>query len=177
MQKQTLRYFEHPILGVLVLSGSSSQGLQSLDFSAVPPSSPSADDPLLKQVEDLLQRYLLGEKIDFNPLPLSPEGTDFQQAVWKTLCHIPYGTTRSYKWMADQLGKPNASRAIGQANGKNPIPIIIPCHRVIQHDGSLGGYSGGLHIKEFLLTLESHQAPQKQLMFFEQSSTNTITLL
>jgi len=179
MKNQTFRYFEHPILGVLVIGGSVNQGLSSLDFAALPPNLPNADDPLLKRVEDLLQRYLLGERVDFNVIPFAPEGTSFQQAVWNTLCRIPYGETRSYKWMAEQLAKPNASRAVGNANGKNPIPILIPCHRVIHQDGSLGGYSGGLHVKQFLLALESHRKPQQQLAFFQQSQvqTGSITLL
>lgn len=153
-----VRFFEHPILGFLVLHGSSEVGIVALDFASTMPDSPCSDDLLLVQTENLLQRYLLGEPVTFGEIPLAPAGTVFQQAVWQTLTTIPWGVTRSYKWVATQLGKPSASRAIGQANGKNPIPIIIPCHRVVQHDGSLGGYSGGLHIKSFLLSLEQQTA-------------------
>ena len=87
------------------------------------------------------------------PLDLSL-GTPFQQKVWKKLLTIPYGTTRSYKWLASNLKKPKAYRAVGNANGKNPLPIIIPCHRVIRNNGDLGGYTGGIKKKRFLISLE-----------------------
>ena len=88
-------------------------------------------------------------------LPLDIYGTPFQQSVWTLLQDIPYGETRSYAQIAAALGRPKAVRAVGQANGANPLPIIIPCHRVIQTDGSLGGYGGGLAIKRALLALET----------------------
>jgi len=81
-------------------------------------------------------------------------GTPFQQKAWRGLCRIPFGKTRSYGWLAGQTGKPSAARAVGQANGKNPIPVIVPCHRVIAADGSIGGFSGGLGLKRKLLALE-----------------------
>ena len=81
-------------------------------------------------------------------------GTDFEHKIWRALSEIPYGETRSYKWMAERAGSPRAVRAAGQALGKNPLPIILPCHRVISADGSLGGYSGGVAIKEWLLRHE-----------------------
>ena len=87
------------------------------------------------------------------PLDLSL-GTPFQQKVWKKLLTIPYGNTRSYKWLASNLKKPKAYRAVGNANGKNPLPIIIPCHRVIRNNGDLGGYTGGIKTKRFLISLE-----------------------
>lgn len=90
-------------------------------------------------------------------LPLAPAGTPFQLAVWRKLCEIPYGTTISYGELARHLGNPNASRAVGLANGANPIPIVIPCHRVIGSNGKLTGYGGGLPIKEKLLALERRQ--------------------
>ncbi len=86
-----------------------------------------------------------------------PQGTAFQLAVWKRLCEIPYGETISYGELARRLGNPNASRAVGLANGSNPIPIVIPCHRVIGSNGKLTGYGGGLPIKEKLLALERRQ--------------------
>ena len=92
---------------------------------------------------------------DFD-LPLAPEGTSFQQSVWQKLQTIPYGQTSTYGELAAELGKPNASRAVGAANGRNPIPIVIPCHRVIGANGKLTGFSGGLHIKEALLSLEKN---------------------
>jgi methylated-DNA-[protein]-cysteine S-methyltransferase len=90
-------------------------------------------------------------------LPLAPQGTDFQLSVWNQLCRIPYGETISYGELARRIGNPKASRAVGLANGSNPIPIIIPCHRVIGSNGKLTGYGGGLLIKEKLLALEKRQ--------------------
>lgn len=87
-------------------------------------------------------------------LPLAANGTAFQQAVWQALCDIPYGETRSYGEIARVIGKPSASRAVGAANGRNPLSIIVPCHRVIGQNGSLTGYAGGLPIKQVLLRLE-----------------------
>lgn len=106
---------------------------------------------LIKDLKD----YFSGKEVDFHgyALDISP-GTEFQKKVWKKLLEIPYGETRSYKWLAEEVGSPNGFRAVGGANGKNPIPIVIPCHRVINSDGSLGGYSGGVWIKEWLLQLE-----------------------
>jgi methylated-DNA-[protein]-cysteine S-methyltransferase len=100
-----------------------------------------------------LRDYFAGQLRQFN-LPLAPQGTEFQQQVWEALCAIPYGQTVSYGEVARSLGRPSASRAVGAANGKNPIPIIIPCHRVIGSGGSLVGFGGGLPIKQRLLALE-----------------------
>ena len=99
-------------------------------------------------------KYFKGDlkRFDF-PLDLSL-GTPFQQKVWKILTTIPYGKTRSYKWIASAIHNPKASRAVGNANGKNPLAILIPCHRVIRENGELGGYAGGISIKRFLLNLE-----------------------
>ncbi|MGA8151519.1 MAG: methylated-DNA--[protein]-cysteine S-methyltransferase [Terriglobales bacterium] len=103
-----------------------------------------------------LRSYFAGELEEFD-LPLAPEGTAFQLKVWKRLCDIPYGETISYGELARRLENPNASRAVGLANGSNPIPIVIPCHRVIGSNGKLTGYGGGLPIKEKLLALERGQ--------------------
>jgi len=103
-----------------------------------------------------LQAYFAGE-LQFFDLPLAPEGTAFQLNVWRRLCEIPYGETISYGELARRIGNPNASRAVGLANGANPIPIVIPCHRVIGSNGKLTGYGGGLPIKERLLALERCQ--------------------
>jgi len=108
--------------------------------------------------EDLvtqLNAYFAGELQAFN-LPLAPDGTPFQQTVWQQLQTIPYGKTATYGELAAEIGKPKASRAVGAANGRNPLPIIIPCHRVIGANGKLTGFSGGLHIKEALLALEQN---------------------
>lgn len=100
-----------------------------------------------------LKEYFLGERKKFT-VPWVAEGTEFQKRVWKILSRIPYGETRTYKEIAEEAGNSQASRAVGMANNKNPIPIIIPCHRVIGSDGKLTGYAGGLEIKKFLLDLE-----------------------
>ncbi len=103
-----------------------------------------------------LRAYFAG-KLERFELPLAPDGTPFQLKVWRRLCDIPYGETISYGELARRIGNPNASRAVGLANGSNPIPIVIPCHRVIGSNGKLTGYGGGLPIKEKLLALERHQ--------------------
>ncbi|MFT4248766.1 MAG: methylated-DNA--[protein]-cysteine S-methyltransferase [Pseudomonas sp.] len=98
--------------------------------------------------------YLRGERTAFD-LPLAPAGTPFQRLVWTTLAQIPYGQTWSYARLAQQVGHPTAVRAVGAANGRNPLPIVLPCHRVIGADGSLTGFGGGLPTKQALLRLES----------------------
>ena len=103
-----------------------------------------------------LKEYFAGKRADFD-LPLAPEGTEFQRTVWKQLREIPYGETISYGELAKRVGNPKASRAVGAANGSNPIPIVIPCHRVIGSNGKLTGFGGGLPTKEKLLALESRQ--------------------
>lgn len=101
-----------------------------------------------------LESYFQGKRVIFTiPLDIQ-EGTAFRRNVWRVLQKIPYGKTRSYRWVAEQIGKPRAFRAVGQANAANPIPILIPCHRVIQADGALGGFSCGTNIKKQLLSLE-----------------------
>jgi methylated-DNA-[protein]-cysteine S-methyltransferase len=111
--------------------------------------------PFVEAVREL-QAYFAGELENFN-LQLAPEGTPFQLGVWQRLCDIPYGETISYGELAGRIGNPKASRAVGLANGSNPIPIVIPCHRVIGSNGKLTGYGGGLPIKEKLLALERRQ--------------------
>ena len=100
-----------------------------------------------------LDEYFDGKRRDFE-LPLAPRGTAFQEQVWHTLATIPYGETISYAQLAQRVGKPTAMRAVGAANGRNPLPIVLPCHRVIGADGSLTGFGGGLPTKQFLLQLE-----------------------
>ncbi len=109
---------------------------------------------LIKEANRQLSEYLKGERQMFD-LPLNPRGTDFQKRVWRALCDIPYGETRSYKQIAEAIGNPKAVRAVGMANNRNPITIVVPCHRVIGADGKLVGYGGGLEMKEFLLRLET----------------------
>ncbi len=112
-----------------------------------------ADHPVLVETERQLGEYFAGERRAFD-VPLSFAGTDFQKRVWAALLAIPFGETRSYGEIADQLGAPGASRAVGAANGRNPISIIAPCHRVVGSNGKLTGFAGGLEAKAFLLDLE-----------------------
>lgn len=114
----------------------------------------SDDDRLLCQVEQQLQEYFAGQRETFD-VPLDFVGTDFQKSVWQALLTIPYGETRSYGDIARQIGNDKAVRAVGAANGKNPISIIAPCHRVIGSTGKLTGFAGGLETKRILLALES----------------------
>ena len=113
----------------------------------------------LEQALSELNKYFRGIPTQFT-LKLNLSGTDFQKRVWKSLLNIPYGKTASYKDIAAMIGKPEAVRAVGGACGKNPVPIIVPCHRVISADGNLGGYSGGLRIKKALLKLEGHSSSE-----------------
>lgn len=108
---------------------------------------------LLTEAFRQLESYFAGALQEFS-LPLEPNGTDFMKQVWSALCEIPYGKTATYGEIAKTVGKPKAARAVGLANNRNPIPIIIPCHRVIGADGSLTGYAGGLDMKKKLLDLE-----------------------
>lgn len=114
------------------------------------------DHPVLLKTARQLEDYFQGRLSDFS-LPLEFEGTEFQKKVWHALLTIPFGETRSYQQIADQIGNPKAVRAVGAANGRNPISIIAPCHRVIGANGTLTGFAGGLKVKEFLLRLESNR--------------------
>ena len=127
------------------------EALARLDFDV--PSQPEEATPLLLEACRQLREYFAGERKVF-ALPLAPEGTAFQKKVWAALRDIPWGETRSYGDIAWAIGKPTACRAVGMANGRNPLPIFIPCHRVIGTNGSITGYSGGLEKKRFLLRLE-----------------------
>ena len=109
--------------------------------------------PLLLLAEEMLREYFDGKRRDFD-IPISLEGTEFQMKAWGALRNIPYGQTRTYKEQAEAVGNAKASRAVGAANGKNPVSIIIPCHRVIGTAGKLVGYGGGLERKKYLLDLE-----------------------
>ena len=112
------------------------------------------DHPLLAEVEKQLAEYFAGQRTQFN-IPLDFQGTAFQKSVWSALLQIPFGETRSYKQIAESIGNVKAVRAVGAANGKNPISIIAPCHRVIGANGKLVGFAGGLKNKDILLNLES----------------------
>ncbi|MFZ5448581.1 MAG: methylated-DNA--[protein]-cysteine S-methyltransferase [Thermodesulfobacteriota bacterium] len=136
------------------------KGLSALEFAGDnSPAKPEQDSPphlqpLIKAAKQELKAYFAGVPTDFAALPLDPQGTPFQRRVWQELRRIPRGQAISYKELARRLGNPKASRAVGQANAVNPIPLIIPCHRVINADGGLGGYSSGLERKRWLLLHE-----------------------
>lgn len=137
-------------LGLLVIR-TNGRAVVSIGFDArVPPAPP---DTIATRARDQLAEWLAGERKTFD-FPLDPGGTPFQAAVWRHLLSIPFGETRSYADIAVAIGKPSAVRAVGAANGANPIAIAIPCHRVIAKDGSLQGYAGGLERKQWLLEWE-----------------------
>ena len=116
--------------------------------------SPVKQPNRLKPIEKEFHLYFDRKLKNFSFQPDLRQGTLFQQKVWNKLMSIPYGKTQSYKWLANAIGEPKAFRAAGNANGKNPIPLIAPCHRVIRKNGQLGGFTGGSHLKEYLLNIE-----------------------
>lgn len=122
------------------------------------------DDVLFELAREQLERYFSGQLHHFD-LMLQPRGTEFEKQVWMLLREIPYGQTRSYGQLATQLGDAHLSRAVGAANGRNPLSIIVPCHRVVGADGSLTGYAGGLDRKRLLLDLERDNAPGAERLF------------
>lgn len=144
-------YYSSPI-GILKISGTE-ENIISVHFLDSNPEQDYQLFPLLENCIMQLDEYFHYKRQKFH-LPLMPQGTSFQKQVWERLAAIPYGTTRSYLQIASQLGNPKAIRAVGGANGKNPIAIIIPCHRVIGTNGKLVGYGGGLWRKEWLLKHE-----------------------
>ncbi len=155
-------YLKSPLGDLLVLSDA--EGLRRIDMvegrRAVESPSPDwveAPEAFVDLTEQLTE-YFGGARRDFD-LPLKIEGTPFQLAVWGALAEIPYGTTLSYGELARRIGRPQAARAVGAANGQNPLPIVIPCHRVIGAGGALTGYGGGMRNKAFLLELERRHAP------------------
>lgn len=155
-----MKYFSqliHSPIGTMI-AVTNGEAITSLDFTDKAVRVQNSNHPLLIQLELELSEYFAGERDHFT-LPLNPAGTPFQKEVWKTLLTIPYGETISYASEAKRFGNPKAVRAVANANGKNPIAILIPCHRVIASGGGLGGYSGGIDKKEFLLRLESEKAP------------------
>ena len=125
--------------------------------SGVPLSGTPRVTPILEAAAAQLREYFAGTRTTFD-LPLAASGTDFQQRVWRTLLAIPFGDTWSYGQLARSIGQPTASRAVGAANGANPIAIIVPCHRVIGANGTLTGYAGGMAMKQWLLAHEQRQA-------------------
>jgi methylated-DNA-[protein]-cysteine S-methyltransferase len=153
-------FVETPI-GPLLIAGDA-ESIHRIDFpkngrasKPEPGWTESSKGPVAQAIRQL-KEYFAGKRVDFD-LPLAPEGTEFQRTVWQRLQEIPYGETISYGELAKRVGNPKASRAVGAANGQNPIPIVIPCHRVIGANGKLTGFGGGLPTKEALLALEAKQ--------------------
>lgn len=156
-------FFEHfdTSIGTLTLAADA-DGLRHIEFPDnrhpvdregwIPGARGAAAD-VLRATREQLREYFEGRRHAFD-LPLRPQGTAFQMGVWRTLATIPWGMTWSYRDLARTIGKPDAVRAVGAANGRNPLPIVLPCHRVIGADGSLTGFGGGLPIKSALLRLE-----------------------
>ena len=138
-------------IGTLWLEADGS-GLSSIAFGGPP--GPASGDALLREAESQLRAYFAAELTRFD-LPLSPRGTEFQRRVWDAVARVPYGTTTTYSAVATALGRPSACRAVGAANGRNPLPIVVPCHRVVGASGALTGYGGGLARKRALLDLEA----------------------
>ncbi|MEM7139731.1 MAG: methylated-DNA--[protein]-cysteine S-methyltransferase [Actinomycetota bacterium] len=157
-----IRHLDSPI-GVLTLIGSDA-GLTHVLFEGQEPADVGLaddlpevdDDPTLEQAASQLAEYFAGARQGFD-VPLDLRGTDFQVEAWRALAEVPYGETRSYAEQAEAIGRPGAFRAVGSANGRNPIPVILPCHRIVGADGSLTGFAGGLDTKRRLLDLEQDQ--------------------
>jgi methylated-DNA-[protein]-cysteine S-methyltransferase len=149
----------------------SEKGLKALHFgpAGVKGHARSSDNAVLKKAETQLAEYFAGRRRKFD-LPIDLSGTPFQQKAWKALLKIPFGKTVSYSEQAGMTGDPAKARAVGGANGKNPLPIIVPCHRVVGKDGSLGGYSSGIKIKEFLLSHEGASEKGRIRSFCKQPS-------
>jgi len=151
-----------PVGPLLLAAGD--DGLRLIEFPDPRHPMPPADDwsegdnDVLAATRGQLEEYFDGTRRAFD-LPLAPRGTSFQRGVWHALATIPYGATISYRDLAERIGKPSAMRAVGAANGRNPLPIVVPCHRVIGADGSLTGFGGGLPTKRFLLQLEGALPP------------------
>ncbi|MBN1874809.1 MAG: methylated-DNA--[protein]-cysteine S-methyltransferase [Anaerolineae bacterium] len=143
-------YYESPV-GLLEIGGTET-AIVAVNFVEQRRADVAANVTVETAVAQLAE-YFSGTRTMFD-VPLAPEGTDFQKMVWQELRNIPYGQTASYGDIANSIGKPKASRAVGAANGKNPIPIIVPCHRIIGSNGKLTGYGGGLWRKEWLLKHE-----------------------
>jgi len=147
---------DSPVGGLMLAGDGDALTLLSFERSrrAVRPDPAWTIDPVpFRGATEQLRAYFAGERREFQ-LPIRPAGTPFELEVWAELLRIPYGTTTTYGEIARRIGRPSASRAVGLANGRNPLPIIIPCHRVIGADGSLTGFGGGLAMKRRLLTLE-----------------------
>lgn len=159
MNHDTLDYYRPPdadALG-LILIRADAEGLTEIDFVGER-QEPPRPGPLTELACEQLAEYFAGTRRDFD-LPLAPRGTDFQRRVWAALEGIPYGETRNYAELAEQLGSKGGQRAVGAANGRNPLAIVVPCHRVIGSDGRMTGYAGGIGRKRWLLAFEAGEVP------------------
>lgn len=145
-------FFYETDLGIIGIR-ESNKLITDIYFSKIDSDDNIEETETIKECFNQLKEYFEGNRKRFD-LPINPKGTQFQKNVWNELLRIPYGETRSYKDIAISIGNEKACRAVGMANNKNPIPIIIPCHRVVGSNGKLVGYSGGLNIKEKLLNIE-----------------------
>jgi methylated-DNA-[protein]-cysteine S-methyltransferase len=156
------RAYYHSPIGVIEIVGTGGT-VSGLNFIHRRPGGTARPDPVLRRAVAQLDEYFRGKRSRFS-LPLFLEGTDFQKEVWRELVRIPYGETATYGALARAVRRPKAGRAVGQANHRNPISIIIPCHRVIGGDGRLVGYGGGLWRKEWLLAHERKNASRLRLV-------------
>ena len=156
-------YYKSPV-GIISVSASD-VGITQLFFAEDTKDSHENISPLLLQLQQELDLYFSGKLKSFS-VPVDPSGTDFQKEVWKAITKIPYGKTTSYLQLSKSMKQPDAIRAIANANARNPVLIIIPCHRVIGTNGQLTGYAGGLQRKKLLLELEGSMIPSKQLSLF-----------
>ena len=162
-----MNHFVYPMpLGRLTIAAHE-KGIVSIHFGDVELDMPRKPSTLTNKAATQIQEYFAGKRREFD-LPLDPKGTDFQLTVWKALQTVPYGETRTYAQIAEAIGKPHAYRAVGMANNKNPIPILIPCHRVVGADGSLTGYAGGIDKKLWLL---DHEGVETDRFFVPDNST------
>jgi methylated-DNA-[protein]-cysteine S-methyltransferase len=147
-------YYTYSLKKIKIVIAEENNAITGVYFGAeIPSGFIKTETPLIKKAAAQIEEYLNGKRKKFS-LPLAMHGTPFQMDVWQALQSIPYGETRSYKEIAEFVNRPKAVRAVGMANHRNPISIIVPCHRVIGHDGSLTGYGGGLPLKRRLLELE-----------------------
>lgn len=145
--------YSSPVGSLLLTSNGRALTSLCLPGYDLPESAEEREDPVLREAKQQLDDYFAGKRRHFD-LKLAPHGTEFQTSVWRELSRIPFGTTISYADLARRIGQPKACRAVGAANGRNPIAIIVPCHRVIGADGTLTGYGGGLDCKRWLLKHE-----------------------
>lgn len=159
MSSEAVDYYRPPssdALGLIRIRANTA-GLTEIDFVSER-DEPPRPAPLTDQAREQLAEYFAGTRRDFD-LPLAPQGTDFQRRVWAALSGIPFGETRNYAEIAEQLGCKGGQRAVGAANGRNPLAIVVPCHRVIGSDGRMTGYAGGIGRKQWLLAHEAGEVP------------------